>query len=283
MATTAHIVDGKIVESNSASSIANSLTKDKSTLDKDAFLGLLVAQMKYQDPLEPTSNTEFVSQYAQFSSLEQMQNMSNGLQLSRASSMVGQIVSVNTVDSNNRPTTIQGKVDFVQFENNKAYVSIGGALYSLDDVIGVADQEYLDAFDLGVELTLAIKKLPKKEYLTLKDKEVIDNLNEIYDGMTDYEKSFIPSSAVAILKECTERIAELVEDQQENYADNLSQSIAKLPALEDLTLEDKETIDKLNKIYSELTDNGKKLVSKEDVEKLKEYTERLKELEKEKE
>lgn len=283
MATTAHIVDGKIVESNSASSIANSLTKDKSTLDKDAFLGLLVAQMKYQDPLEPTSNTEFVSQYAQFSSLEQMQNMSNGLQLSRASSMVGQIVSVNTVDSNNRPTTIQGKVDFVQFENNKAYVSIGGALYSLDDVIGVADQEYLDAFDLGVELTLAIKKLPKKEYLTLKDKEVIDNLNEIYDGMTDYEKSFIPSSAVAILKECTERIAELVEDQQENYADNLSQSIAKLPALEDLTLKDKETIDKLNKIYSELTDNGKKLVSKEDVEKLKEYTERLKELEKEKE
>lgn len=283
MATTAHIVDGKIVESNSASSIANSLTKDKSTLDKDAFLGLLVAQMKYQDPLEPTSNTEFVSQYAQFSSLEQMQNMSNGLQLSRASSMVGQIVSVNTVDSNNKPTTIQGKVDYVQFENNKAYVSIGGALYSLDDVIGVADQEYLDAFDLGVELTLAIKKLPKKEYLTLKDKEVIDNLNEIYDGMTDYEKSFIPSSAVAILKECTERIAELVEDQQENYADNLSQSIAKLPALEDLTLEDKETIDKLNKIYSELTDNGKKLVSKEDVEKLKEYTERLKELEKEKE
>lgn len=283
MATTAHIVDGKIVESNSASSIANSLTKDKSTLDKDAFLGLLVAQMKYQDPLEPTSNTEFVSQYAQFSSLEQMQNMSNGLQLSRATSMVGQIVSVNTVDSNNRPTTISGMVDYVHFENNKAYVSIGGSLYSLDDVIQVLDQDYLEAYDMGVELTLAILKLPKSENLTLKDKEVIDNLNEIYDGMTDYERSFIPSNAVAILKECTERIAELVEDQQENYANNLSKSIAKLPALENLTLEDKETIDKLNKSYSELTDNGKKLVSKEDVEKLKEYTERLKELEKEKE
>lgn len=283
MATTAHIVDGKIVESNSASSIANSLAKDKSTLDKDAFLGLLVAQMKYQDPLEPTSNTEFVSQYAQFSSLEQMQNMSNALQLSRASSMVGQIVSVNTVDSNNRPTQIQGKVDYVQFENNKAYVSIGGALYSLDDVVGVADQEYLAAYDMGVELTLAIMKLPKAENLTLDDKEIIDNLNEIYAELTDYQKSFIASSAVTILKECTERIAELVEGQQENLAGNLSQSIAKLPALEELTLEDKATIDKLNKAYSELTDNGKKLVSEEDVAKLKEYTERLKELEEEKE
>ena len=90
MAAIAHIKDGKIVESTTASSLAKETKKSGSTMDKEAFLKLLVAQMKYQDPLEPTSNTEFVSQYAQFSSLEQMQNMSATLELSRASTLVGQ-------------------------------------------------------------------------------------------------------------------------------------------------------------------------------------------------
>ena len=66
------VENGKFVESNSAASLAKEKEKLKgsNTLDKDAFLQLLVAQMKYQDPLEPTSNTEYISQYATFSELE---------------------------------------------------------------------------------------------------------------------------------------------------------------------------------------------------------------------
>lgn len=219
MAAVAQIENGKIVESTSAASLANAI-KDKSTLDKDAFLGLLVAQMKYQDPLEPTSNTEFVSQYAQFSSLEQMQNMSATLELSRASTLVGQIVTVNTVNSNGMQVPIQGKVDFVTFENNKAYVSINETLYALDDVYAVADQEYLDACDLAYEFAIGLAKLPKKENLTLEDKEAVDKLNEIYDGMNDYEKTFIAKELTDKLKEFTERIDELLKDQEENNAED---------------------------------------------------------------
>ena len=40
------------------------------------YIELLVAQMQYQDPLEPTDNTEYISQLATFSSLEEMQNIS---------------------------------------------------------------------------------------------------------------------------------------------------------------------------------------------------------------
>ncbi|MCR5756493.1 MAG: flagellar biosynthesis protein FlgD [Selenomonas sp.] len=53
--------------------------KDNSALGKDAFLQLLVTQMKYQDPLDPQDNGEYLAQLAQFSALEQMTNVAEGL------------------------------------------------------------------------------------------------------------------------------------------------------------------------------------------------------------
>ena len=88
MALVAPVENGKIVETASQTSVSKA-AKSSSGMDKEAFLQLLVAQMKYQDPLEPTSNTEYIAQYAQFSQVEQMQNMSNSMDLQRASSLVG--------------------------------------------------------------------------------------------------------------------------------------------------------------------------------------------------
>ena len=72
MAVDASIVNGDIT--NSAYKTAEQRKAEENTanndLDKQAFLKLLVAQMKYQDPMEPTDNTEYVSQLAQFSSLD---------------------------------------------------------------------------------------------------------------------------------------------------------------------------------------------------------------------
>jgi flagellar basal-body rod modification protein FlgD len=52
---------------------------DESVLDKDDFLTLLVAQLQHQDPLNPSDSTEFTAQLAQFSSLEQLQNINDTL------------------------------------------------------------------------------------------------------------------------------------------------------------------------------------------------------------
>ena len=274
MASWAVVEDGQIVESTSQSSLKKASDASKNGMDKDAFLQLLVAQMKDQDPLEPTSNTEFVSQYAQFSALEQMQNMSATLELSRASTLVGQTVSVNTTDSTGKTTTIQGMVDYVVYENNKAYVSIEGNLYALDDVYGVADTKYLDAYDKAEELAAAIIKLPSYENLTLDDKEYVDEVMAIYKGMSKYERSFVAGALVDKLGKAATRMDELVKD----LIGDFMEAVDELPAKEDLTLEDKAKIDKVNEMYAGMSDYEKKFVSKEDLEKLEEYTKYMEEL-----
>ncbi|MFC1490701.1 flagellar hook assembly protein FlgD [Candidatus Latescibacterota bacterium] len=71
--------------SASAGLLGSESSMDISTLGKEDFLKLLIAQLKNQDPLNPASNTEFVAQLAQFSSLEQMTVMNSNLEASLAS------------------------------------------------------------------------------------------------------------------------------------------------------------------------------------------------------
>ena len=69
MSTIANVVNGMITNQTDVNDKTSEVKDSNSSLDKDAFLQLLVAQMKYQDPLEPTSNTEYISQLATFSEL----------------------------------------------------------------------------------------------------------------------------------------------------------------------------------------------------------------------
>lgn len=224
MGAVQQVEDGKFVESNSASSLANAANKSAkgNTLDKDAFLQLLVAQMKYQDPLEPTSNTEYISQYATFSELEQMQNMSASMDLFRASALVGQTVLLNIRDSQGRLTQVQGSVDFVTYENNKAYLSIGGQLYSMDDLATVADPKYLEAYKLAADWLNIFNKLPSLENLTIADREKVEKLSEMYEKMTDYQKEFLTDEEVDTMKKYATKMEGLVavaEADKENDDD----------------------------------------------------------------
>lgn len=214
MAVGAVIKDGKIVETASESSVKKAATS--SGMDKDAFLQLLVAQMKYQDPLEPTSNTEYISQYATFSQVEQMQNMAATMELSRASSMVGKLVEVSTTDSNGETKTIQGMVEYVTYENNKAYVSIEGTLYAADDVTSVIDETYQTAFDLAVAFATAMNKLPSLDMLTTDDAESIETLRSGYNALTSYQQSFISDDLVKKLKEYVNKMDKLLAEQKKN-------------------------------------------------------------------
>lgn len=209
MALVQPVKDGKIVETASQSSLSKANAASGDSMDKDAFLQLLVAQMKYQDPLEPTSNTEYISQYAQFSQVEQMQNMAVSMDLQRASSLVGQEVYVKTTDSQGKTNYVQGKVDYVGYENGKAYVYIDEQPYSLDDLDSVLDATYFAAYNKASEFAAELNKLPNVNAVDLTDAEKIDELEKIYNEMNDYEKTFVASDYVKALEKYIEKIKEV--------------------------------------------------------------------------
>ena len=211
MALVAQIQNGQVVESASQSSLNKSgSTSGSNGMDKYAFLQLLVAQMQYQDPLEPTSNTEYIAQYAQFSQVEAINAMSSSMDLSRASSLVGQEVYIKTTDASGETKYVQGKVDYVVFEGGKPYLSIDEALYSMDGLDTVVDGAYQAAYDKAQSLNKLINDFPLLTNTTLADATKIRNVAEIYNGMSDYEKKFVDEDAINAIKVYTARLAELM-------------------------------------------------------------------------
>lgn len=141
MALEAPVVNGEVNISESSQQTKERKTND--SLGKEDFLLLLVTQMRYQDPLEPTTNTEYVAQLAQFSELEQMENLNSTTVNTSAYYLVGKEVKIEQKSSTGQVTEVQGTVDYVTIKNNQSYVSINGDLYSYDDIVEVIDPTYL--------------------------------------------------------------------------------------------------------------------------------------------
>lgn len=117
-----------------------------SNLDKDAFLKLLVAQMKYQDPLEPNKDNQFIGQMAQFSALEQSQNSNRTVRLNSANNMVNKLVKADYKAEDALETKeIIGLVEKVVVKDNDIYltVDVTGTKYDvkLDDIKEVTELE----------------------------------------------------------------------------------------------------------------------------------------------
>ena len=141
MALIQPITNGKI--ENTAIESTKKETKGTSELGKDAFLQLLVAQMKYQDPLNPTSDTQYIAQLAQFSQLEQLQNLSATNENSQMLSLVGKEVCVSVENADGTESYKNGKVSGVTLSGGKAYLEVDGAIYESDKLVQVYEDGYL--------------------------------------------------------------------------------------------------------------------------------------------
>lgn len=111
------------------------------TLGENDFLKLLVTQMTSQDPLNPTKDTDFIAQMAQFTSLQQTKTMEADLagmrgdqQLSQANGLIGRVVSVQA-DANS--PLLQGVVSGVQIQAGTPKLLVNGTSYDLSQLVGV--------------------------------------------------------------------------------------------------------------------------------------------------
>ena len=219
MAVDASITNGTIT--NSAYKTAEQQKAEANTvnndLDKQAFLKLLVAQMKYQDPMEPTDNTEYVSQLAQFSSLEAMNNVSQSVDLQRATGLIGKVVTASKTDSVTGVATEKtGTVDFVTQSGSKTYITIDGDQYELDEISKIWDDTYADAYNLANSWSKLMGEIPNAAYITASNKDTyrtqVSSLYASYMSMDDYSRSFLSEDDRMKLNELVAQYRTLGDD-----------------------------------------------------------------------
>lgn len=135
----------------------NRRTNGASKDDKNMFLTLMLEQLQHQDPTEPMDNTEWLSQLAQYSSLEQMTEMNQGFQnclnymsaiysdmganseITQTLSLIGKEVTIKDPEDETGTKKVTGKVSEASFEDGSGKVKIDGKYYSIVDIVSVRD------------------------------------------------------------------------------------------------------------------------------------------------
>ncbi len=195
MSLVAPYVDGKL-QTSTTSSDSLGRKSSNSVVDSDTFLTLLVAEMQNQDPLEPTSNTEWVSQYATFTQVQQISEMADSMDLVRANNLIGKEVVMKVTSSSTGETSYKrGVVDYVVVEEGKPLLVIDEAKYSLSDLDTVASKEYFNAYDKYTEFAKKVAALPSLKLIDKSYQNTVQDIMDLYNGMSDYEKNYLKTYA----------------------------------------------------------------------------------------
>ena len=127
--------------------------------DSNMFLTLMLQQLQNQDPTQPTENTQWLSQLAQYSSLEQMAQMNSGLEdcasfisamyhsmntnseITQTLSMIGKDVTLKIPDENdkNKFETVTGTVSEATFEDGTVKIKVGDNYYSIENIVSIRE------------------------------------------------------------------------------------------------------------------------------------------------
>ena len=297
MSLLAPLVDGKFdTENASSASLQNAKeAKNGSGVDSEAFLTLLVAEMKNQDPLEPTSNTEWVSQYATFTQVSEIQAIGDAMNGVQAQGLVGKNVIMKVTDATGNTDYVSGMVERVGYEEGKAHLYIDGSPYSIDDLDTVISDEYMAATEKADDVAMRLKELPSVNNITEDEVASVVELGQILNTMTEYEKSFLAEDtmdtvnqyvnrATAIVKEAQEAAAEQQKAEEEKAAKKAAQSVAdaldKLPSVDEISLSDEDAITTLHNTVEAMSTFQKGYVGQDNLDKVENYYYRLKDLKK---
>lgn len=214
MAVTTQIINGAVTGNKSVANVESQSAEENSKTEKstsktqqtkDMFMKLLVAQMKYQNPLEPTDNTEYLKEMASFTQVEAIEDMSSSFEKMSGNSLVGSVATAT--DDNGVAHT--GKVEYTFKKDGSTWVHIGDDDYALDNVTGVQDSDYYTANTIKDTLQNELAKLPSVSQLTKSDTSKVYDIQRVYNSLTSYQQSFIPNSMVKTIEALVSRADEL--------------------------------------------------------------------------
>ena len=187
MALVAPGTNGKVESVSTEETKKEQAKATGSDLGYDQFLQILCAEMQYQDPLEPTSNTEYIAQLATFSQLESTLDLNDKVTSSMANDLVGKYVIMKTTSSTTGET-------------------------SIDDLDTVSTPEYMDGVTMAKTFSTMIAKLPSVSKLTISDEGSLKEARKYYDALTDYQKKFVSTTDVETLEALEKQMSKLKGD-----------------------------------------------------------------------
>lgn len=110
---------------------------DNSTLEPMDFIKLMIAQLQNQDFTDPMDNSQMVTQMAQFSNMQQMQQMASYSKTTYAMSLIGKTVTASRYTVSGAEDTITGAVDKIVLNGDDYVLYIGDKTFTLDQITQV--------------------------------------------------------------------------------------------------------------------------------------------------
>jgi flagellar basal-body rod modification protein FlgD len=155
------------------------IVKPGSEMDKNAFLRILAAELTNQDPMNAKDSTQYVTQMAQFASMEQMANLNNTMSTYAANGLVGKQVITRINDINGIPysgivkdiTNKSGQIKVGVEINNNGKLEIWDFDYNEIATVQEAPNYALDNLSGNTALLAAASLIGKKAELNIKDSE----------------------------------------------------------------------------------------------------------------
>lgn len=140
------------INSYSSASTKRSSANSSSSLSIEQFLSLLAAQLSNQDVLNPTQDTEFVAQMAQFTSLQALENLNQYASYQYGSSLIGKKVSVAMYDSTGKYVSDMGVVTQADYSSGDTTVTVNGRSYGIANIMEVFNDASYGSYQYAASL-----------------------------------------------------------------------------------------------------------------------------------
>jgi flagellar basal-body rod modification protein FlgD len=128
------------------SNVTAASTKDSTTMGKDQFLKIMITQLQNQDPMQPLEDKEFIAQMAQFTSVEQLMNISSQLttlnqSLGSVSGLIGKEISWIDSSDNSTSEILKGTVNSIVIRDGVQYATVGETAIPVNLILEIGNPD----------------------------------------------------------------------------------------------------------------------------------------------